>query len=175
MDMVILVGMRPPGTPQQLEKRRRQAIQLLKAGKSLSAVARWIGAAKSSVSRWQEAHKQNGMKALRPKHIPGRPARLSPQQKGALVRLLLEGSLTAGYGTDLWTLKRITQVIWKQFRIRYHPNHVWRLLGQLGWSCQKPERRAKQRNEKAIDRWKRDEWPRIKKNRRTWRPSGFPR
>jgi len=173
--MTILVDMRPPGTPQQLEVRRRQAVQLLRGGKSVSAVARWIGAAKSSVSRWQKTLKKNGMKALRPKDIPGRPARLSGQQKEALARLLLEGPLSAGYGTDLWTLKRITHVIWKHFRIRYHPNHVWRILRQLGWSCQKPERRAKQRDEKAIERWKRERWLRIKKNRKTWCPSGIRR
>ncbi len=156
-------SVRPSGTPEQLEKRRRQAIRLLKTGKSLSAVARWIGASKSSVSRWQQAHRKNGFKALRPKEIPGRPARLSAREKGVLARLLLKGPLKAGYATDLWTLKRITEVIWKRFRIRYHPNHVWRILGQLGWSCQKPERRAKQRDETEIERWKREQCPAIKK------------
>ena len=166
--------MRPQGTPQQLEKRRRQAIQLLKGGKTVSAIARWLGASKSSVVRWRDAHQRNGLEGLRARDIPGRPSRLSARQKGGLVRVLLQGPLKAGYTTDLWTLKRITEVIWKHFRIRYHANHVWRLLGQLGWSCQKPERRAKQRDEEAIARWVRYDWPRIKKNRKTWRPSGIP-
>lgn len=169
--MVIFRGMRPQGTPRQLEKRRRQAIQLLNKGKTVSAIARWIGASKSSVVRWRDAYHLNGLKALRPRPTPGRPSRLTSRQKEGLTRALVEGPLAAGYTTDLWTLKRVAQVIWKRFRIRYHPNHLWRLLGQLGWSCQKPERRAKQRDEKAIMRWKQSNWPRIKKNRTTWRPS----
>lgn len=163
--------MRPQGTPQQLEKRRRHAIRLLGKGMTVSAIARWIGASKSSVVRWRDAYRRNGVKALRPKPTPGRPSRLSARQKKGLIRTLSEGPLAAGYGTDLWTLKRVAQVIRKRYRISYHPNHLWRLLGQLGWSCQKPERRALQRDEKAIARWKATDWPRIKKNRTTWRPS----
>ena len=163
--------MRPQGTPRQLEKRRRLAIQLLKKGMTVSAIARWIGASKSSVVRWRDAYRRNGLKALRPKPTPGRPSRLSARQKKGLIRVLLQGPLAAGYATDLWTLKRVAQVIRKRFRIRYHPNHLWRLLGQLGWSCQKPERRALQRDEDAIAQWTANDWPRIKKNRTTWRPS----
>ena len=167
--------MRPQGTSQQLEKRRRQAIQLLKAGKSLSAVARALSASKSSVFRWYEVYKKKGRTGLRPKPTPGRPPKLSTSQKKRLATLLLKGSLAAGYRTDLWTLKRIAQLIRKQFRILYHPNHVWRLLQGMGWSCQKPERRALQRDEEAIAHWKRYRWPHIKKRRATWRPSGLSR
>jgi len=163
--------MRPQGTPRQLEERRRQAIRLLKTGKTVSAIARWLGASKSSIVRWRDAYKRNGLKALRPRPTPGRPSRLSARQKTGLTRLLLEGPLAAGYTTDLWTLKRVAHLIWKRFHIQYHPNHLWRLLGQLGWSCQKPERRAKQRDEEAIAKWIEKDWPRIKKNRKTWRPS----
>jgi transposase len=77
--------------------------------------------------------------------------------------LLLQGPQAFGYATALWTLKRIARVIRKQWRVVYHPSHVWRLLGELGWSCQRPERRARERDEKAIRRWLRDDWPRIKK------------
>lgn len=167
--------MRLPGTSQQLEQRRRRALQLLKSGKPLSAVARMIGAAKSSVSRWYQAYQEGGWRTLRPRPIPGRPCRLSEQQKAALARILLKGPLEYGYPTDLWTLKRIAQVIWRQFRIRYHPNHVWRLLVSMGWSCQKPETRARERNEAAIRYWKRHVWPHIKKRRKAWSPSGLPR
>ncbi|MDI3464215.1 MAG: hypothetical protein OJF50_003036 [Nitrospira sp.] len=79
------------------------------------------------------------------------------------------------YRTDLWTLKCVAQLIHQQFGIRYHPCHVWKLLTQLGWSCQNPERCALQRNEAAIARWKRSRWPHIKKRRTTGRPSGLPR
>ena len=63
------------------------------------------------------------------------------------------------YRTDLWTLKRIAEVIRRHFGTTYHPNHVWRLLVGMNWSCQKPERRALQRNEEAVERWKRSRWP----------------
>ena len=107
-----------------------------------------------------------------PKPIPGRPSRLSAVQKQRLVTLLGRGPLRAGYRTDLWTLPRVAGVIRQHFGVRYHPAHVWKLLTGLGWSCQKPERRAVERDEPAIARWKRTAWPRIKKRRS---PGGPPR
>jgi transposase len=85
--------------------------------------------------------------------------------------LLAAGPLRAGYRTDLWTLGRVAELIDGEFGARYHPAHVWKILTTLGWSCQKPERRAVERDEAAIARWKREAWPRIKKRRATWRPS----
>jgi transposase len=166
--------MRPHGSQEELERRRRRAIALLKEGKTtLSAVARSVGASKSSVFRWVQEYQEGGSQALRSKAIPGRPPKLSQTEKDKLAELLLSGSLAAGYRTDLWTLKRIAQTIHKHFGIRYHPNHVWRLLQWMGWSCQKPERRALQRNEKEIAHWKVHRWPHIKKRRKTWSPSGL--
>jgi transposase len=170
----MLLGMRPQGTAQQLERRRRQAIRLLKAGKTLSAVARALSASVSSVFRWYQTYRRKGVQGLRPRPTPGRPPKLSGAQKRHLVKVLLRGPLAAGYRTDLWTLQRVAEVIDRQFGIQYHPCHVWKLLTGLGWSCQKPERRALQRDEAAIEHWKRKEWPRIKKTARTWGPSRLP-
>jgi transposase len=167
--------MRPQGTAQQLERRRRQAIRLLRAGKNLSAVARAVSASVSSVFRWYETYRQTGLTGLQPRPTPGRPPKLSLSQKKRLVTVLLKGPLAAGYRTDLWTLNRVAQMIRKQFGVAYHPCHVWKLLGSLGWSCQKPERRALQRDEGAIAHWKRYRWLHINKRRATWRPSGLPR
>jgi len=134
-------------------KRRRRAIYLLKEGQTtLSAVARSVGSSKSSVFRWYQEYQEGGSKAFRSKAIPGRPPKLSQIEKNRLAEVLLSGPLAAGYRTDLWTLKRIAQTIHKHFGIRYHPNHVRRLLQGMGWSCQKPERRALQRNDKEIVR-----------------------
>ncbi len=163
--------MRPPGTPKQLEKRRRRAVQLLESGQTFSAVAHRVGAAVSSVFRWWQAYRRKGSRGLDALPIPGRPPRLSTGEKRQLVKLLTRGALRAGYRTDLWTLPRMTELIHHQFGVRYHPAHVWKVLTALGWSCQKPERRAVERDEVAIARWKRNEWPRIKKRRSTWRPS----
>ena len=155
--------MRPPGTPYQLQKRREHAVCLLKSGQTLSAVARAVSAAPSSVLRWQGQYQQHGLKGLQAKPTPGRPPRLSQAQKKVLVQVLLDGPLAAGFKTDLWTLKRIAKIIKRLFEIKYHPSHVWKILIALGWSCQKPERRATQRDEQAIAHWKRYIWPQIKK------------
>lgn len=158
----ILRGMRPPGTPYQLQKRREYAIRLLQAGNTLSTVARAVNAAPSSVLRWQRTYQRHGWPGLQARPIPGRPPRLAPAQRKKLERLLLAGALAAGFKTDLWTLKRIAQMIKRVFGITYHPSHVWKILTNLNWSCQKPERRALQRDEKAIAHWKRYHWPKIK-------------
>ena len=162
--------MRPAGTPEQLEQRRRRAIAQVKAGHTLSAVARQFSASVSSVYRWWQTYQRDGARGLRPKPTPGRPSRLSAVQKEGLVTLLDHGPLRAGYRTDLWTLSRVAAVIRQHFGVRYHPAHVWKLLTGLGWSCQKPERRAVERDEAAIARWKRTAWPRIKKRRSPGRP-----
>jgi transposase len=167
--------MRPTGSAKQLERRRRQAVRLLRAGKNLSAAARAIGASVSSVFRWWQTYRKRGLKGLKPRPTPGRPPRLDASEKRRLERLLLKGPLEQGYRTDLWTLPRISQVIDTHFAVRYHPGHVWRLLRDLGWSCQKPERRALQRDERAIELWKRQKWPHIKKGRATWSPSRIRR
>jgi transposase len=159
----MLWSMRPYGSPQQLEKRRRYALLLLKAGKSLAAVARAVCASVSSVWEWRQAYRKHGSKGLCAKPILGRPPELSPAQKEKLVQLLLRGPKAAGFDTELWTLNRVAKVIRRKFKVRYHPGHVWKLLTQLGWSCQKPERRAVQRDEAAIAHWKRYVWPQIKK------------
>jgi transposase len=167
--------MRPPGTSKQLEKRRRRAVQLLELGRGLSAVARQVGAAVSSVFRWRQAYQRKGARGLDAKPIPGRPPRLSTAQKRRLGTLLGRGALHAGYRTDLWTLPRVAELIHAEFGVRYHSAHVWKVLTALGWSCQKPERRAVERDEAGISRWKREDWPRIKKRRSTWRPSRLRR
>lgn len=155
--------MRPQGSALQLEKRRRQAIRLLKAGKNLSAVARALTASVSSVFRWYQDYKRRGLRGLRPRPTPGRPPKLSKQEKSKLVKLLLKGPMAGGYRTDLWTLRRVAEVIEERFQVRYHPCHVWKLLTGLGWSCQIPERRALQRKEEEIASWKRHRWHHIKK------------
>ncbi len=164
----MLWHMRPQGTPQQLQKRRERAIQLFATGKLPASIARALSASRSSVSRWIQTYERKGSAGLQAQLIPGRPPQLAPKQKQKLEQLLLRGSLAAGYKTDLWTLKRIAKLIKHQFSVEYHPSHVWKVLQQLGWSCQKPERRATQRNGVAIARWKRYKWPRIKKKRNAW-------
>jgi len=167
--------MRPNGNQKQLEKRRRHAIELLERGMNLSAVAATIGCSVSSVHLWREQMRRGGLQALTSKPVPGRPPKLKAGQKRRLLRILLKGPSSCGYPTELWTTRRVAEVIKDRFGVDYHPNHLWRFLTKLGWSCQKPEKRARERNEAEIERWKRYRWPHIKKSQKTWSPSRFPR
>ena len=165
--------MRPYGSAKTLEGRRRKAIALLKEGLSLHGAARRVGSHASSVLRWKRAWTKGGSKGLRPKPVPGRPARLTERQRHRLVRYLLDGASAHGYRTELWTTQRIAELIERRFGVRYHRDHVGRLLHQLGWSHQKPERRALERDEGRIANWKRTAWRRVKKTPHGWRPISF--
>lgn len=167
--------MRPHGSPEQLEKRRRRAMELLRKGMSLSAVAARVGCSPSSVVLWRDTYRRRGDPGLRARPAPGRPPKLEASERRSLTRLLLRGASSCGFPTDLWTTRRVAQVIQERFGVEYHPNHLWRLLRGLGWSCQRPETRARERDEEAIEHWKRYRWPHIKKSRKTWSPSGVPR
>ena len=120
--------MRPHGSPKALERRRRKAVSLLAKGLSLSEVAQKTGASVSSVFRWQQAHLEGGESALTPKPVPGRPAKLDSRQQGRLWKILLKGAIAYGFPNDLWTLKRIARVIKREFGVRLHPSHVWKIL-----------------------------------------------
>jgi transposase len=155
--------MRPKGSAEVLADRRRRALALVDKGLSLNGVARRIGCEASSVMRWRDARERLGDAVYEVGASPGRPPKLSAIQKKRLVKLLLKGPMAYGHRSDLWTCDRVARLIRREFRVRYHRNHVARLLRQLGWSYQKPERRALERDEEAIDRWKRKNWPRVKK------------
>jgi transposase len=162
--------MRPFGSQKQLEIRRRKAMELLDTGISLNEVARRFKCHASSVMRWRNEREKYGDSGLAPKPIPGRPSKLTASQKKMLIKLLLEGALSHGYRTDLWTTARIAELIKNKFGVIYHQDHIGKLMASLSWSYQKPARRAIERDEKAIEEWKRKQWPRIKKKLRGWAP-----
>ena len=155
--------MRPKGSAAELEQRRRQAVALLEQGMKPAKVSRTVGVSRASVTRWRQAHQEGGSKAVAAKPHPGKPLRLTGAQRRRLAKLLLQGARKHGYSTDLWTLARVAEVIAMNFGVEYHPGHVWYVLRSMQWSSQKPERRARERNEEAIAAWRRDDWPRIKK------------
>lgn len=155
--------MRPLGSPQQLEQRRIKAITLLKQGLRPVDVSKQVGVDRRSVRRWNASFRKTGNSALKAKPTPGRPHKLAARSKKKLEHILLSGARNAGYPTDLWTCPRIADTIYRTFKIHYHAAHVSRILHAMGWSPQKPERRAKERDEKAIVNWIRYQWPQIKK------------
>ena len=143
--------------------RRKIAARMLSQGKGIQEVAEAVGVTSTSVYRWKRALEEGGPGALTAKPHPGRRPRLSPEQKKELEAVLLQGARAAGFPTDLWTLPRVAQIIETHFGVRYHPGHVWYILRDMGWSAQKPERRARERDEEAIQRWRSERWPEIKK------------
>lgn len=155
--------MRPIGSTAELAVRRRIAGQLLLEGKGIREVARIVHASPSSVQRWKDMLEGVGWKGLDPKPHFGRASELNVQQRRLSLELLERGPLAAGFRTDQWTCPRVAEVIQQQFGVTYHADHVRRILHELGWTYQKPEQRARERDEKAIRQWRKRDWPRIKK------------
>lgn len=162
--------MRPRGSSDLIADRRRKALKLLDTGLSLNAVARQVGCNASSVMRWRDIRRKKGAEVYRVRYSPGRPSRLTAAQLRTLAQCLLKGAMDNGFATDLWTTARIAQFIERRFGVDYHADHVGRLMARLGWSHQKPQRRAIERDEERIARWKRYRWPRIKKTPCGWVP-----
>lgn len=146
-----------------LEKRRFEAWKLLRQGYNQSEVARRVKVCSQTVSRWSRAVSKRGERALSAAGRAGRKPQLDDKQREKLIARLIEGPERLGYETPLWTCKRVAHLIQEEFAIRYHSGHVWKLLRQLNWSPQRPAGRALERNEEAIDHWKRKTWPGIKK------------
>jgi transposase len=146
--------MRTPGTPEELERQRFRAIALLDAGHRPGEVARELGVSPAAVSRWKKLHRQAGPDGLRATPHPGPKPKLTMPQRRKLKRLLLKGPLAYGYPTDLWTLKRIAEVIEGHLAVHYDPSGVWHLLKTMGWSCRKSERRAKGCDEDRSVDWR---------------------
>jgi transposase len=144
-------------------KRRVRAGRLLLAGKSPPEVARLIGAPRQTVYRWRNVLEAGGIDALRDVNKGGRPPQLGAGELSRLYVMLLEGPVAHGFSTPLWTLKRVRLLIEREFGVRYSEVHVSHLLGQLGFSNQKPDRRALERDEAAIERWRKRTWPALKK------------
>ena len=158
--------MRPSGTPAELQRRRERAMALFEQGFQPVDIAERVGADRRSVRRWKAAYGRLGPQGIEAKPAPGRPPKLGPKALKKLERLLLRGARDAGFSTDLWTCRRVGRLIEKQFNVRYHVDHVGRLLHRLGWSAQKPQRRAQERDEEQIQTWIKQQWPRIKKKPR---------
>src|SRR5262249_50703159 len=146
---------------------RLQAAVLLKQGLRQSEVARRVGVHRQSVSRWAEQLAAGGRAALKKADRAGRKPGLSDDDRKRIQRALKRGPEALGYETGLWTSKRVADLIERECGVRYTESHVWRILRDLGWSCQRPAKRAIERDEKAIRRWKREHWQELKKTPQT--------
>ena len=136
---------------------------MLLAGKTPAEAAQAVGVARQTAYTWKAVLAEGGIDALRAMPTRGRPARLDQTQLQALGRTLLQSPTTLGFGTELWTIKRVGVLIERQYDVKFGQTQIWRILGGLGFSVQKPERRAIERNEDAVQTWKCQTWPRLKK------------
>jgi transposase len=146
-----------------MEVRRMRAADLFEKGVSQADIGRELDVSHQTVSDWHEKWKAGGKQALRRTGQPGRPAKVSETELAEVARALEKGPRANGFATELWTLARVAEVIEKVTGVTYHPGHVWRVLRQMGWSRQKPARRAAERNDEAIEQWVNERWPKVKK------------
>jgi len=144
-------------------KKRVKAGRLLLAGKGCAEVALAVGVARQTVYTWKRLLDEGGIDVLRAVPERGRPAQLDDEQLAAVRAAILQNPTEHGFGTELWTLKRVGTVIERLHGVRFGQTNVWRILGSLGFSPQKPEKRAIERNEDAVRSWKRSTWPALKK------------
>lgn len=148
-----------------LEARRLQAARLFAQGETQGAVARALGVTTAAVNHWHHAWRAKGRRGLRAAGRAGRKPKLGLQQLTQIERTLRAGPGAQGFHTELWTLPRVAIVIQRLTGVRHHPSHVGRLLQRLNWSLQRPGRRARERDEAAIKRWKTRRWAQGKKTR----------
>ena len=142
---------------------RRLAVELLQDGSTQEVVAERLGVSRSSIKRWIKAFRDGGVAALRRKKPKPASRRLSEDQCHQLSDILVAGPSAAGFDTDLWTCTRVAEIVKREFGVSYHPDHLGRILHALGFSPQKPQRRAREREEATVIRWREQDWPRIKK------------
>jgi transposase len=145
------------------EWRRFRAAELHEEGWTGQEIAVALGVSPGAVSQWLKRLRERGREALRAKPSPGPTPRLTPAQQARIPELLAWGAEAYGFLGDVWTAQRVATVIEQEYRVRYHPDHVGRLLRAIGWSVQKPITRATQRDEAAIRTWREERWPEVKK------------
>jgi transposase len=147
------------------EGRRLRALELKERGWKQTQIADALGVTEGAVSQWMKRAREEGAEGLRHKPPPGATPRLSEGERAKLPELLAQGAEAHGFRGEVWTCERVAIVIRREFGVSYHPAHVSRLLKALRHSLQKPQRRANQRDEEAIEDWKDKRWPSLKKGR----------
>lgn len=157
--------MRSTGTAAELEARRRLAVDRVGEGWSQKDVAAFLGVHRVTVAKWVARHRADGADGLTAKPTPGRPRFLTADQEKQVLGWLSEPPTTHGFDTDLWTARRVADLILTKLGVRFHPNYLREWLSTRGYTPQKPARRARQRNPEGIARWVAEDWPRIQKRR----------
>src|SRR5579885_945535 len=145
------------------EGRRLRAWELAQAGWKQKAIAVALGVTEGAVSQWMKRGREGGKEALLRRKAPGAASKLNTEQLAGLAEVLARGATAYGFRGNVWTHPRIAKVIQQTAGVKYHPNHIPRLLRKINWTRQKPRRQASQRNEAAIHHWSSVEWPKLRK------------
>jgi len=147
-----------------MEERRMRAADLFEQGVRPAEIARQVGVCHQIVSDWRAVWRRSGRDGLRAAGRAGRLPKVGPEQLAQVEIALVKGAEANGYPTDLWTLQRVAEVIERVTGVAYHPARVWYILRQgLHWTWQRPARRATERDDEAIARWVKQQWPRLQK------------
>jgi transposase len=154
-----------PHRPDWQEQRRWRALELKHDGWTHAEVAEALGVTKGAVSQWMKRVAEQGDDGLRARPHSGATPKLTPEQKRLLPDCLSHGAEAYGFRGEFWNSARIREVIWREYQVRYHKNHIPRLLHELGWTCQQPLEQASQRDEARIQQWRSAIWPALKKRR----------
>jgi transposase len=157
--------MRSKGTAAELEARRITAVERVSAGWAQKDVAAFLGVHPVTVAKWVARHRADKDNGLAAKPAPGRPRFLTAAQERKVLGWLNESPTRHGFATDLWTARRVAELIHKKFGVQFHPNYLREWLSERNYTPQKPVRRARQRDQAAIDRWVAEDRPRIQKRR----------
>jgi transposase len=155
-----------PIPPECLEWRRYRALYLKQRGWIQRDIAEALDVSEVALSGWLARARDGGPESLRSRPVPGRPPRLSPAQRRSIPELLWHGPEAYGFRGQVWTCARVTRVIEVEFGVRYHKDHVGRLLKGLHWTPQQPIKRAIQRDDEAIQRWRDETWPELRRRAR---------
>ncbi|MET8130035.1 winged helix-turn-helix domain-containing protein [Streptomyces sp. NPDC005065] len=144
---------------------RRQAGRRYAAAEKTAVMAKDLRVSVRSVERWRRAWREGGLEALRSAGPANSPT-VTDAQFAVLEEELGKGPAEHGFGDERWTLARVQTVIRRQLRLSLSVATVWRLLKRHGWSWQAPARRALERDDHAVELWKKEVWPRVKGSRR---------
>jgi transposase len=157
--------MRTKGSAEELERRRRLATDRLLDGYTQQQVADFLDVHVRTIRKWWHQYQKLGPDGLNAKPHPGRPRKLRRAQEAQVLRWLRKSPKSFGFATELWTAPRVTQVIQRKFGIDFHPRYLNQWLAERKITPQKPQRKARERNDEAIERWKEHDWPRIQNGR----------
>jgi len=158
------------GSPEQLERQRRLAVQRVNEGWRRAEVAEFLGVHRYTVNRWMRMFFSGGTRALAAKPAPARQSKLTADQQDQVLQWLTRRPTDFGFSSELWTAPRVAQLIQQHFGVKYHNRYINAWLTERGIRPQKPQRQPREKDPVKIQRWRDEDWSRIKKKPKTSRP-----